>query len=83
MEKKIEKKRAELERNGKRLKDLQTVRPGFMDEYEKLEEELQDMYRDYLERYRNLDYIENQLETVSSVSSHIHFCEQQVFEFSR
>eukprot|EP00284_Hemiselmis_tepida_P009065 CAMPEP_0174928460 /NCGR_PEP_ID=MMETSP1355-20121228/23557_1 /TAXON_ID=464990 /ORGANISM="Hemiselmis tepida, Strain CCMP443" /LENGTH=414 /DNA_ID=CAMNT_0016174621 /DNA_START=105 /DNA_END=1349 /DNA_ORIENTATION=- len=63
LEKKLQKKGAELERNQKRLLSLQTVRPAFMDEYEKLEEDLQDMYREYLERFRNLDYIEGQLET--------------------
>ena len=40
LEAKIEKKRSELERNQKRLATLQTVRPAYMDEYEKLEEEL-------------------------------------------
>ena len=63
LDKKIKKKAAELERNQKRLESLHNVRPAFMDEYEKLEDELQDLYRDYLERFRNLDYIENQLET--------------------
>ena len=40
LEAKIEKKRVELERNQKRLHTLKKVRPAFMDEYEKLEEEL-------------------------------------------
>ena len=62
LESKIKKKQEELERNEKRLRSLQTVRPAFMDEYEKLEEELHDLYRDYLERFRNLDYLEFQLE---------------------
>lgn len=43
LEAKIEKKRSELERNQKRLATLQTVRPAYMDEYEKLEEELASM----------------------------------------
>ena len=60
--KKLDKKRAELERNRKRLDSLKTVRPAFMNEYEELEEQLQDLFRDYLERYRNLDFIEHQLE---------------------
>mmetsp|Transcript_15798 Transcript_15798/g.31162 ORF Transcript_15798/g.31162 Transcript_15798/m.31162 type:complete len:413 (+) Transcript_15798:123-1361(+) len=63
LDKKLKKKAQELERNKKRLMSLQTVRPAFMDEYEKLEDDLQDMYREYLERFRNLDYIEGQLET--------------------
>merc|ERR1719502_1348902 len=55
----INKKQADLERNEKRLKSLQTVRPAFMDEYEKLEVELQHHYEKYLERFRNLDYLEH------------------------
>ena len=59
---KIKKKQSELERHEKRLKSLQTVRPAFMDEYEKLERELQRQYGVYLERFRNLDYLQNELE---------------------
>lgn len=40
LEAKIEKRKSELDRNQKRLATLQTVRPAYMDEYEKLEEEL-------------------------------------------
>merc|ERR1719502_80305 len=58
----ISKKQADLERNEKRLKSLQTVRPAFMDEYEKLEVELQHHYEKYLERFRNLDYLEHELD---------------------
>merc|ERR1712147_131188 len=38
---KIDKKTIDLDRCHKRLKDLENVRPAFMDEFEKLEEELQ------------------------------------------
>lgn len=62
MNEKLEKKKADLERTEKRNTDMKKVRPAFMDEYEQLEDELQDLFRDYLERYRNLDYIEHQLE---------------------
>jgi clusterin-associated protein 1 len=58
---KLEKKKADLERTEKRNAEMKKVRPAFMDEYELLEEQLQDLFRDYLERYRNLDYIEHQL----------------------
>lgn len=40
LETKIDKRKTELERNQKRLATLQTVRPAYMDEYDKLEEEL-------------------------------------------
>ena len=44
LEAKIEKKKVDLERNQKRLQTLKKVRPAFMDEYEKLEEELKKLY---------------------------------------
>ncbi|XP_044836094.1 clusterin-associated protein 1 isoform X2 [Mauremys mutica] len=62
LEAKIEKRKLELERNQKRLQTLQTVRPAFMDEYEKIEEELQKQYSSYLEKFRNLAYLEQQLD---------------------
>lgn len=65
LEAKIEKKKAELERNQKRLKSLESVRPAFMDEYEKLEVELQKIYQVYMEKYRNLSYLEHLLEEVN------------------
>ncbi|KAM4025209.1 LOW QUALITY PROTEIN: clusterin-associated protein 1 [Anomaloglossus baeobatrachus] len=62
LESKIEKRRKELERNRARLQTLQSVRPAFMDEYEKLEEELQKQYEIYMSKYRNLCFLEQQLE---------------------
>lgn len=50
-------------------------RPAFMDEYEKIEEELQKQYDIYLEKFRNLAYLEQQLE------DH-HRMEQERFEVS-
>lgn len=76
LEAKIEKKKADLERSKNRLKSLQEVRPQFMDEYEKLEVELQKQYTAYLERFRNLEYLENELEQ-------IHRSEQDAFEESQ
>ena len=62
LEIKIEKKTQELERNQKRLSTLANVRPAFMDEYERLEVELQERYKVYMEKFRNLTYLEQQLE---------------------
>ncbi|XP_072838599.2 clusterin-associated protein 1 isoform X1 [Pogona vitticeps] len=73
LEAKIEKRKAELERNQKRLQTLQSVRPAFMDEYEKIEEELQKQYSSYLEKFRNLAYLEQQLDDQ-------HRMEQERFE---
>lgn len=63
----IKKKQTELERNEKRLKTLQNVRPAFMDEYEKLEQELQRQYDVYMVRFRNLEYLENELDLYNQV----------------
>lgn len=70
---KIKRKQAELERHEKRLKSLQSVRPAFMDEYEKLEKDLVKHYEGYLERFRNLDFLEHELDVY-------HKTEQQKLE---
>ncbi|XP_065841989.1 clusterin-associated protein 1-like [Oscarella lobularis] len=67
LEARIEKKKQELERNQKRLKSLQNVRPAFMDEYEKLEGELKRHYEEYIERFRNLTYLEHQLKELNRI----------------
>lgn len=73
LESKMEKKKQELERNQKRLQTLQSVRPAFMDEYEKIEEDLQKQYETYVEKFRNLSFLEQQLEDY-------HRLEQERFE---
>ncbi|GAB0196317.1 clusterin-associated protein 1 [Grus japonensis] len=62
LEAKIEKRKLELERSQKRLQTLQSVRPAFMDEYEKIEEQLQKQYSNYLEKFHNLTYMEQLLD---------------------
>nr|CCA23227.1 clusterinassociated protein 1 putative [Albugo laibachii Nc14] len=59
---KIKKAQVDLERSEKRLRSLQNVRPAFMDEYEKLEKELEHQYAIYCERFRNLDYLQRELD---------------------
>ena len=56
LEAKIDKKKVELERNQKRLQTLKKVRPAFMDEYEKLEEELRKLYEEYIVKFRCVCY---------------------------
>jgi clusterin-associated protein 1 len=63
LENKIQRRATELERSDKRLKGIEQVRPEFMDEYEKLEQEIEKYYNMYIEKFRNLDYLENQLDT--------------------
>ncbi|RLN37663.1 hypothetical protein BBJ28_00001919 [Nothophytophthora sp. Chile5] len=63
---KIKKAQTDLERSEKRLQSLQHVRPAFMDEYEKLEKELERQYAIYCERFRNLDYLQRELDLHNS-----------------
>lgn len=63
LENKIQRRATELERSDKRLKGIEQVRPEFMDEYEKLEQEIDKYYNMYIEKFRNLDYLEYQLDT--------------------
>jgi len=65
LEQKIRKKRQELERCKKRLGSLATVRPAFMDEYEQLEQELERYYEQYVWRFRNLDYLEHEVDSLN------------------
>ena len=59
---KIEKKQSELERSEKRLKSLQSVRPAYMDEFERLESDMKQQYDMYVEKFRNMAYLEQQWE---------------------
>lgn len=63
---KIKKKRAELERAQRRLTSLQSVRPAFADEYERMERELAGEYEKYVTRFRNLDFLHRTLEEAAA-----------------
>ena len=63
MDEKIVRKTMDIERTAKRLESLKHVRPAYMDEYEKLEGELQIEYERYVVRLRNVDYLESELST--------------------
>jgi len=65
LEGKIKKKKQELERCKKRLSSLTSVRPAFMDEYEKMEMDLEKYYEQYVSRFRNLDYLEHELDLLN------------------
>lgn len=41
---------------------LAVCRPAYMDEYEKLEEEVQKLYETYMQKFRNLAYLEQLLD---------------------
>ncbi|XP_077410146.1 clusterin-associated protein 1-like isoform X1 [Vanacampus margaritifer] len=59
---KKEKKHWQLEMNQRRLQTLQSVRPLFMDEYEKIEEKLEEQYKLQVENFANFYYLECQQE---------------------
>ena len=68
LETKTANRQEELERLQKRLKSLNSVRPAFMDEYEVEEKKLEKLYEEYILKFRNLTYLETQLEECHQVS---------------
>ena len=75
LDEKIEKKKADLERNRKRLGTLRDVRPAYMDDYEQYEKELEVLYQEYLIKFRIQAYLEQQLDDYNQI-------EQEKFEDS-
>lgn len=73
MDIRIERRRAELDRNQKRLQTLKKVRPAFMEEFERLEVELRTLHDDYLQKFCYLAYLEYLFEDAARV-------EQERFE---
>lgn len=69
---KIDVKKAEFERNNKRLRSLEGYRPPYMDEYEKYERDLQVQYAEYVDRFRNLSFLEHQLERLDEQDKFVH-----------
>eukprot|EP00929_Paragymnodinium_shiwhaense_P024578 TRINITY_DN1507_c0_g1_i1.p2 TRINITY_DN1507_c0_g1~~TRINITY_DN1507_c0_g1_i1.p2 ORF type:complete len:424 (+),score=141.89 TRINITY_DN1507_c0_g1_i1:101-1372(+) len=65
LDQKIKKKKQELDRCTKRLASLANVRPAFMDEYEQLEQEFERYYEEYIGRFRNLDYLEHEVDALN------------------
>ncbi|KAH0789973.1 clusterin associated protein [Histomonas meleagridis] len=59
---KIKKRKYELDRQSKRLVSVITIRPAYMDEYEALEQELQELFKLHFQHYRNVDYFEHELQ---------------------
>ena len=59
------------------------IRPAFMDEYEKLEEELADIYELYITKFRCLTFLEQQLEEIEETETQkIQVLDQNLFFFS-
>lgn len=80
LEEKIKKKKLDLERSETRLKALTNVKPAFMDEYERLEKELEKLYNEYIEKFRNLDYLEHQLDVYNKQEEEKCLDSQKVLE---
>ena len=56
---KIDKRQQDVERQQKRLAQLQSHRPAYMDEYEQLELHLKSLYAQYVVKFRNAAYLEH------------------------
>jgi clusterin-associated protein 1 len=59
---KIDKKKRALIGAEKRLRNHKKIRPDYMEDYEQAEADLKHEYETYLERFRNLYYLEHELE---------------------
>lgn len=70
-EEKIQKKSIDLERSSKRLESLKDVRPAYMDEYEKLEKDLEVEYERYVLRLRNKDYLSGELSSFNQAATEV------------
>lgn len=80
LEEKIKKKKLDLERAETRLKTLTNVKPAFMEEYDRQERELEKLYNEYLEKFRNLDYLEHQLDIYNKQEEETFMESQRVLE---
>ncbi|KAK8838824.1 Clusterin-associated protein 1 [Tritrichomonas musculus] len=61
LQSKIKQRKHEYDRQSKRLMSVQTIRPAFMDEYEGLEQELQELFKIHFQHYRNIDFFSHEL----------------------
>ncbi|KAI6217264.1 Clusterin-associated protein 1 [Aphelenchoides fujianensis] len=62
LDRKIEQRQREYDQLQKRLAKLQSLRPPYMDEYENYESQLKGLYREYVIQFRNLVYLQGELE---------------------
>jgi len=49
----------EVERAEKRFKLLTNMKPAYMEEYERLEFDMEKIYNTYMDKFRNLEYLEH------------------------
>ncbi|CAF2970910.1 unnamed protein product [Rotaria sp. Silwood2] len=62
LDEKIAKRLEEKDRHQRRLDMLKSVRPSFMNDFEKFEAELNELYANYVLKFRILSYLEKELE---------------------
>ncbi|CAF1001999.1 unnamed protein product [Rotaria sordida] len=62
LDEKIAKRLEEKDRHQRRLDMLKSVRPSFMNDFEKFENELDELYSNYVLKFRILSYLEKELE---------------------
>jgi len=67
LDEQIKRQTQALAREEQKLKGMMNVKPAYMDEYERLEQELERYYSLYLEKFRNLDYLEHQMDLYHQV----------------
>lgn len=65
IENKVERKVSELERSRNRLEALKKVRPAYLDEFTKYEDELRQLFSQYIVRARCVDALKAQLNATS------------------
>lgn len=62
---KIKKRKVELERNEKKFKSISKIKPAYVEELERHEKELERIYQVYLDKVRNLYYLEDLFEKIN------------------
>lgn len=58
----IESSEDEINRTSKRLESIENIRPAFMDEFDKLEKDLEGQHEIYVLQYRNLLYLQHEVD---------------------
>jgi clusterin-associated protein 1 len=66
LESKIQRKESELERTSHRLTTLQKIRPAYLEEFEKIEMQMKELYSQYTLRIRCYDALKNMLSNNNS-----------------
>lgn len=66
LESKIQRKESELERTSHRLATLQRIRPAYLEEFEKIEVQMKDLYSQYTLRIRCYDAMKSMLSNNNS-----------------